>query len=153
MSQPRVFSGIQATGAKHIGNYIGAQMAAVNINGFVVGPTSTTTTTTIPGTPTAIGAPSSVPESVLTIPTPSVAGTPAKYDAVQVRTFGPSSAPHVLVLVPGTNGGANWGIASFWQSADGPGGAHADVRHQRPRHASSARGPSALGTRGPCHRA
>ena len=66
----------------------------------------TTTTTTIPGTPTAIGAPSSVPESVLTIPTPSVAGTPAKYDAVQVRTFGPSSAPHVLVLVPGTNGGA-----------------------------------------------
>ncbi len=25
------------------------------------------------------------------------------------------------------DGGANWGIASFWQSADGPGGAHADV--------------------------
>lgn len=25
------------------------------------------------------------------------------------------------------DGGANWGIASFWQSADSPGGAHADV--------------------------
>ena len=25
------------------------------------------------------------------------------------------------------DGGKNWGIASFWQSADGPGGAHADV--------------------------
>jgi hypothetical protein len=35
-----------------------------------------------------------------------VAGTPAKYDQVQVRTFGNPSAKHVLVLVPGTNGGA-----------------------------------------------
>jgi hypothetical protein len=47
-----------------------------------------------------------VPESVLTIPAPAVAGTPARYDQVQVRTFGNPSATHVLVLVPGTNGGA-----------------------------------------------
>ena len=64
------------------------------------------TPTTVPGDPTALGAPASVPEAVLTIPTPTVAGTPARYDAVQVRTFGSPSASHVLVLVPGTNGGA-----------------------------------------------
>jgi len=63
-------------------------------------------TTTVPGDPTALGAPASVPESVLTIPTPAVAGTPARYDKVQVRRFGNPSASHVLVLVPGTNGGA-----------------------------------------------
>jgi len=65
-----------------------------------------TTTTTVPGIPTALGAPATVPEAVLTIPTPAVAGTPARYDAVQVRTFGSPAASHVLVLVPGTNGGA-----------------------------------------------
>jgi len=64
------------------------------------------TSTTVPGDPTALGASASVPEAVLTIPTPAVSGTPAKYDAVQVRTFGSPSATHVLVLVPGTNGGA-----------------------------------------------
>lgn len=64
------------------------------------------TPTSVPGNPTALGAPASVPEAVLTIPTPAVAGTPARYDAVQVRTFGSPSASHVLVLVPGTNGGA-----------------------------------------------
>jgi len=68
--------------------------------------TSSPTSTTVPGNPTALGAPASVPESVLSIPTPSAAGTPAKYDKVQVRTFGNPSASHVLVLVPGTNGGA-----------------------------------------------
>jgi len=67
---------------------------------------SSSPTTTVPGNPTALGAPSSVPESVMTIPTPAVAGTPAKYDSVQVRTFGSPTASHVLVLVPGTNGGA-----------------------------------------------
>jgi hypothetical protein len=35
-----------------------------------------------------------------------VPGTPATFDKVQVRTFGNPSASHVLVLVPGTNGGA-----------------------------------------------
>lgn len=66
----------------------------------------TTTSTTVPGDPTALGTPTSVPQSVLTIPTPPVAGTPARFDRVQVRTFGSASASHVLVLVPGTNGGA-----------------------------------------------
>jgi len=59
-----------------------------------------------PGHPTALGAPVSVPESVLTVPTPPVAGTPTRYDDVQIRTFGSPAASHVLVLVPGTNGGA-----------------------------------------------
>ena len=68
--------------------------------------TPTPTSTTVPGDPTALGTPASVPQSVLTIPTPAVAGSPAKYDQVQVRTFGNPSATHVLVLVPGTNGGA-----------------------------------------------
>ena len=54
----------------------------------------------------ALGAPASVPESVLTVATPPVAGTPAKFDSVQVRVVGNPSASHVLVLVPGTNGGA-----------------------------------------------
>jgi len=67
---------------------------------------SSSSTTTVPGNPTALGAPASVPESVLTIPAPAVPGTPARYDQVQVRTFGSPSAKHVLVLVPGTNGGA-----------------------------------------------
>ena len=67
---------------------------------------STTTATTVPGTPIALGAPASVPESVQTIAAQAVAGTPAKFDQVQVRTFGSPSAKHVLVLVPGTNGGA-----------------------------------------------
>jgi hypothetical protein len=85
---------------------IGALGAASVLAGCGSSSSSSSTTTTVPGTPTAIGAPASVPESVLTIPTPSVAGTPAKYDQVQVRTFGDPSAKNVLVLVPGTNGGA-----------------------------------------------
>jgi len=68
--------------------------------------TTSTTSTTVPGDPTALGAPASVPEAVLTVATPPVAGTPAQYDRVQVRRFGNPSASHVLVLVPGTNGGA-----------------------------------------------
>ncbi len=36
----------------------------------------------------------------------SVPGTPAKYDRVMVRRFGPPSASNVLVLVPGTLAGA-----------------------------------------------
>ncbi len=71
-----------------------------------VASTTSTTSTTVPGDPTALGAPASVPESVLTVATPAVPGTPAKYDQVQVRRFGNPSASHVLVLVPGTNGGA-----------------------------------------------
>jgi len=63
----------------------------------------------------ALGAPASVPESVFTVATPAVVATPAipagtvspaRYDQVSVRRFGSPAAPHVLVLVPGTNGGA-----------------------------------------------
>ena len=89
----------------------GAALCAVAISASVLascgGSSATSTTsTTVPGNPTALGAPASVPESVLTVPTPHVTGTPATYDQVQVRTFGNPSASHVLVLVPGTNGGA-----------------------------------------------
>ena len=64
---------------------------------------------------TVLGAPPSVPESVFAVATPPVVATPAipsgtpsppQYDQVMVRRFGRPSAPHVLVLVPGTNGGA-----------------------------------------------
>ena len=63
----------------------------------------------------ALGAPASVPESVFTVATPEVVATPAipdgtvspaQYDQVSVRRFGSPHAAHVLVLVPGTNGGA-----------------------------------------------
>ncbi len=67
---------------------------------------TSTASTTVPGTPDVLGAPASVPESVLTVATPPVPGTPTRYDRVQVRRFGSPSASHVLVLVPGTNGGA-----------------------------------------------
>jgi pimeloyl-ACP methyl ester carboxylesterase len=75
---------------------------------------SSSSTTTGPG-PVALGAPASVPESVFTVATPAVVetpaipdgvATPARYDQVSVRRFGSPSATHVLVLVPGTNGGA-----------------------------------------------
>lgn len=69
---------------------------------------SVTTSTTAPSAPgpTALGARASVPEAVYTVATPRVPGTPTRYDRVQVRRFGSPSASHVLVLVPGTNGGA-----------------------------------------------
>jgi hypothetical protein len=81
-------------------------VAAAVLTGCSSSSATSTTVTTVPGNPTALGASASVPESVVTIATPHVAGTPAKYDKVQVRTFGNSAATHVLVLVPGTNGGA-----------------------------------------------
>jgi hypothetical protein len=40
------------------------------------------------------------------VPGVTVAGTPAQYDQVMVRRFGSPSATNVLVLVPGTLGGA-----------------------------------------------
>ncbi len=43
---------------------------------------------------------------MFTVSTPTAPGTPPKYDKVQVRRFGSADASHVLVLVPGTNGGA-----------------------------------------------
>lgn len=59
--------------------------------------------------PAAVAAPaaaSAVAERILTIRTPHVEGTPTRYDHVQVRRYGPASARTVLVLVPGTLGGA-----------------------------------------------
>jgi hypothetical protein len=44
--------------------------------------------------------------SIVTIRTPHAPGTPARYDRVQVRRYGPAKAGTVLVLVPGTLGGA-----------------------------------------------
>ena len=70
---------------------------------------------TTTGGAVVLGAPASVPESVFTVATPSVVTTPAVpdgtvtpavYDRVSVRRFGSPDASHVLVLVPGTNGGA-----------------------------------------------
>jgi hypothetical protein len=61
------------------------------------------------------GAPVSVPEATFAVAAPPVVATPAlpagvatpaRYDRVQVRRFGSPDAGHVLVLVPGTNGGA-----------------------------------------------
>ena len=45
-------------------------------------------------------------QAILTIRTPPAPGTPARYDRVQVRRYGPAKARTVLVLVPGTFGGA-----------------------------------------------
>jgi len=66
----------------------------------------TTPVATGTGAPTALGAPTSVPERVVTVPTPPAPGTPAQYDQVQVREFGSPAASHVVVLMPGTYGGA-----------------------------------------------
>jgi hypothetical protein len=46
------------------------------------------------------------PAAILTVRTPHAAGTPRRYDQVQVRRYGPARASAVLVLVPGTFGGA-----------------------------------------------
>jgi hypothetical protein len=43
---------------------------------------------------------------VLTFRAPPAPGTPRRYDRVQVRRYGPANARNVLVLVPGTLGGA-----------------------------------------------
>ncbi|HST43171.1 MAG TPA: hypothetical protein VLK58_26835 [Conexibacter sp.] len=64
--------------------------------------------------PSALAAPGPVPAArlaattakVLTFRAPPVAGTPRRYDRVQVRRYGPANASTVLVLVPGTLGGA-----------------------------------------------
>lgn len=45
-------------------------------------------------------------DSVFSVPGFHSAGTPQKFNKVQVRRFGSPSAPNVLVLVPGTLGGA-----------------------------------------------
>ena len=46
------------------------------------------------------------PEAVFSVAAPHVAGSPARYDKVQIRRYGNPAASRVLVLVPGTFGGA-----------------------------------------------
>lgn len=50
-------------------------------------------------------APASARETVATVATPPAAG-PAQFNQVTVHKFGPASAKRVLVLMPGTQGGA-----------------------------------------------
>jgi hypothetical protein len=59
--------------------------------------------TTHQATAAATGAPA---EAVFTVATPHVPGTPTRYDEVQIRRYGNPFASRVLVLVPGTFGGA-----------------------------------------------
>jgi pimeloyl-ACP methyl ester carboxylesterase len=49
--------------------------------------------------------PANARETVATVPTPPAAG-PARFNQVTVHKFGPASAKRVLVLMPGTQGGA-----------------------------------------------
>jgi hypothetical protein len=55
------------------------------------------------GAPAARGA-----ERIVTVPGYDAPGTPAKDDKVKVVEVGPSTAKHVLVLVPGTSAGAGY---------------------------------------------
>jgi pimeloyl-ACP methyl ester carboxylesterase len=50
-------------------------------------------------------APALARESVITVPTPPEAG-PAQFNNVTVHQFGPASGKRILVLMPGTQGGA-----------------------------------------------
>ncbi len=52
-----------------------------------------------------LAAPASARDRVITVPTPPEPG-PAQFNQVTVHQFGPASAKHVLVLMPGTQGGA-----------------------------------------------
>lgn len=56
--------------------------------------------------PAASPGSSAPPEAVFTVATPHAPGSPARYDKVQIRRYGNSAASRVLVLVPGTFGGA-----------------------------------------------
>ena len=50
-------------------------------------------------------APATARERVITVPTPPAAG-PAQFNQVTVHQFGPASGKRILVLMPGTSGGA-----------------------------------------------
>jgi hypothetical protein len=59
--------------------------------------------------------------TVFSVPGVAVAGTPSKYDKVEVRRFGSPSATNVLVLVPGTiAGGGDFDIVGPWLAAHVP---------------------------------
>lgn len=53
-----------------------------------------------------VAAPALAAGTTVTIPVGSAPGTPAKYNKVFVTKYGPASAKRVLVLIPGTIGGA-----------------------------------------------
>jgi pimeloyl-ACP methyl ester carboxylesterase len=52
-----------------------------------------------------LAAPASARDRVITVPAPPEPG-PTQFNQVTVHQFGPASAKHVLVLMPGTQGGA-----------------------------------------------
>ena len=54
---------------------------------------------------TGFAAPASARDRVITVPTPPEP-SPAQFNQVTVHQFGSASAKHVLVLMPGTEGGA-----------------------------------------------
>src|SRR5215213_3839772 len=68
----------------------------------------TRVTLALAGTAVALvltAAPALARERVITVPAPPAAG-PAQFNQVTVHQFGPASAKRVLVLMPGTQGGA-----------------------------------------------
>jgi len=69
----------------------------------------------------AAAAPAAVKERVTTVATPPAPG-PAQYNQVTVHEFGPRSADHVLVLMPGTSGGAgDFTLDGRWLAKHVPG--------------------------------
>ncbi len=65
-------------------------------------------------------APAAVSERITTVATPPAPG-PAEYNQVTVHEFGPRSADHVLVLIPGTDGGAgNFTLDGQWLAKNVP---------------------------------
>lgn len=61
-----------------------------------------------------------VKERISTVATPPAPG-PAEYNQVTVHEFGPKSADHVLVLIPGTDGGAgNFTLNGRWLAKNVP---------------------------------
>lgn len=84
----------------------------------IVGAFASTVTVALLAAPAA---PAAVSERVTTVATPSAPG-PAQYNRVTVHEFGPKSADRVLVLIPGTDGGAgNFTPTGRWLAKKVPG--------------------------------
>ncbi len=102
---------------------------------------------------TSSAAAGAVPERVTTVATPPAPG-PAQYNRVTVHEFGAKSADHVLVLMPGTDGGAgDFTLDAQWlvKNVAGPAGlggrparerarGHRDVRAGTGRYEDAAGG-------------
>ena len=68
----------------------------------------------------AASAAAAVQERITEVATPSAPG-PDQYNQVTVHEFGPKSAEHVLVLIPGTDGGAgNFTLNGQWLAKNVP---------------------------------